>query len=354
MSTSSNKSVVKELQSRDIDILRGLYEYRALSTEQIMRYFRISKWYTYKKLTALRNSGYIITTPIKGYNPHQSRQGNYHRISETGIACLRKQGYPAERRAYDLRVRIRHLPFLLMTNDILMALSQFNWTVEDSRAAKKRHNLNRGVNIQGILKNACDQDYVLYSFLENTSVKNLEKIASEITMHKFTDYLFICRGGGSFQAIINRFIDSDAMLKCQSLKVFPRGLGKDYLRAFEGSAQQFNAYLQQVHNSTLSFRTSFKRRKNFKGLDQVVHHNGEEKYLVNLLDTDLVKIYNMKRYRKEDYEMDGRKVLVITEPHLKSIHHKLLESVHHIDYMEITQDEIKAALHKDWKGRSKS
>ncbi|OZU89040.1 hypothetical protein CIL03_08460 [Virgibacillus indicus] len=337
------KSIVKELQPRDVEILKGLYDFRALSTEQIMVYYHISKWYTYKKLSALRNSGYIITTPIKGYNPNQCRQGNYHRITETGIACLRKQGYSIERRAYDLRVRIRHLPFLFMTNEILMTLRQSNWEVQDSRDAKKQHNLNRGVNIQGIVKNSSDKEFVLYSFLENTSIKNVEKIASEIAMHKFRDYLFICRGGGSFQSIINRFKDSDEVVKSQSFKVFPRGLGKDYLTAFEGSEKKFNSYLEKVLKPKLFFKTSFKSRKVFKGLNQVVSHNGEEKYLVNLLDSDLVKIYNIKRYRKEDFGMDGRKVLVVTEPNLKAIHQNLLESVHHVDFIEVTQGEIKAA-----------
>jgi len=41
-------------------------------------------------------------------------------------------------------------------------------------------------------------------------------------------------------------------------------------------------------------------------------HEGKEKYLVNLLDTDLVKIYNIRQYRKEMYELDGRKVLIIS------------------------------------------
>ena len=346
MSKPINKTIVKELQPRDIDILKGLYEFRALSTEQIMKFFNISKWYTYKKLSALRNSGYIITTPIKGYIPNQCRQGNYHRISETGIACLRKQGYPVERRAYDLRVRVRHLPFLLMTNDILMTLRQSNWKVQDSRKVKRLHNLNRGVNIQGMVRNPTKKEYILYTFLESTSVKNVEKIASEINMHKFRDYLFICRGGGSFQTIIKRFNSSDEVLTCESFKVFPRGLGKDYLQSFEGSEEKFNAFLEQVHQSELSFKTSFKSKKAINGFDQVVYHHGEEKYLINLLDSDLVKVYNIKNYRKDEYKMDGRKVLVVTEPNLKVIHQKLLENIHHVEFFEVTHEEIKAAYNQ--------
>ena len=41
MSKTGNKQVVKVLQARDIEILKGLYEHRALSTEQIMRRYEM-------------------------------------------------------------------------------------------------------------------------------------------------------------------------------------------------------------------------------------------------------------------------------------------------------------------------
>ena len=53
MSRANKKQVVKILQPLDIAILNGLYEYRALSTEQIMRRYEMSRWYTYKKLASL-------------------------------------------------------------------------------------------------------------------------------------------------------------------------------------------------------------------------------------------------------------------------------------------------------------
>src|SRR5699024_4883397 len=71
--------------------------------------------------------------------------------------------------------------------------------------------------------------------------------------------------------------------------------------------------------------------------DYLVSHNGEEKYFIDLLDNDLMKIHDLKYYRKEDYERDGRKVLVLTssaDVHL-NFHKKILHAVHHTDYLRI-------------------
>ena len=94
----------------------------------------------------------ISTHPIKGYLVNQKRQGSYHRISEIGISCLREQGVPVERRADQLRINIRHLPFLLSTNDVMIDLEAYGWQMKDSRKVKEKFELNRGANVQGMLK----------------------------------------------------------------------------------------------------------------------------------------------------------------------------------------------------------
>lgn len=57
--------------------------------------------------------------------------------------------------------------------------------------------------------------------------------------------------------------------------------------------------------------------------------------MVNLFDTDLAEIYNNRQYRKEIYELDGRKVLVITTSMTRHMHEQLLGEIHHIEYLEI-------------------
>lgn len=91
----------------------------------------------YKKIRILRNSRYISTHPISGYLANQNRQGSYHRISEIGISCLREQGVPVERRADELRVNIRRLPFPLSTNDVMIDLERYGWEMNDKGCKEK-------------------------------------------------------------------------------------------------------------------------------------------------------------------------------------------------------------------------
>ncbi len=94
--------------------------------------------------------------------------------------------------------------------------------------------------------------------------------------------------------------NTSIIVQCQSLKVFPYTFAKYYLRHFEDE-QNVMKFLEDYEIYDLSFKTDFKdtRKKTYDGLERIVRHEGEEKYLVNLLDTDLVKIYNIRQYRKK-------------------------------------------------------
>ncbi|WP_262173255.1 replication-relaxation family protein [Saccharococcus sp. Marseille-Q5394] len=337
MARANKKQVVKILQPLDIAILTGLYEYRALSTEQIMRRYELSRWYTYKKLRILRNSRLISTHPISGYLVNQNRQGSYHRISETGISCLRKQGVPVERRADQLRINVRHLPFLLSTNDVMIDLEAYGWQMEDSRRVKAKFELNRGANVQGMLKSPRGTEYLFYMFLHGVGMKNLMKVSNELMDVSNPNYILFAKSAASYKTIVEHLsTNTSVIVQCQSLKVFPYTFAKYYLRHFDDE-QNVMRFLEDFKVHDLSFKTDFKdtRRKIYDGLERIVRHEGEEKYLVNLLDTDLVKIYNVRQYRKEMYELDGRKVLLITTSMTRPMHEQLLGEIHHVDYLEI-------------------
>lgn len=330
----------KFLQERDIDILKGLYQHRALTTSQIREKYDTKQWYTYKKLKTLENARLIIKERISGYTNTRRNQGNYYRISETGIACLRKQGYPVERKAYDLRVSKLHLPFLLSANEIMIHLERYGWQFKDSRYIKGSHNLNRSSNVQGALISPHHDMYVIYTVLHEISDKNLEKIAREIEDHDFDNYILFAKSSSSFTEIVERYSSQKTVINCSSLKIFPYSYGKKYLSKYpnEESIKQF---LETHPEHNLTFKTHFKSSKKQDGLNVVVQQNGgEEKYYVNLLDTDLMKVYNMLQYRKEEYEREGRKLLVITNPQLYPIHKHILRNIQHIDFLVINTNEL--------------
>jgi len=348
MSKTKQEAVVKRIQELDISILLGLYELRVMSTDQIRRRYNLSPSYTYRKLRILRNTGWIITEPISGYTMKQRRQGSYHRISETGIACLRKQGYPVERSADDLRTNKRHLPYLLHANDVYVDLEPFGWTMQDSRAVKKKYNMNRGNNLQGILKSPNGTEFIFYVLKESTTEKTLARIASEIESHSKIDikqthrptsnYFILVRGQKAYQQVVTYFYnENEALLTTQQLKVMPTTFAKMYLSKYY-SYSNLLEYLRE-HGIT-DVTKGVNLRRTYKGLSTIVEHEGEEKYLVNLLDSDLVKILDMHAYRKEHYLQDGRKILVITTNALYQSHQKMLSSIQHADLYPIDHRDL--------------
>src|SRR5690625_4328163 len=232
--TKTDTQKVKRIQKLDLDILESLYKYRALSTAQIRKMFNLSKMYTYKKMRILQNTGWVHKAWIKGFAAPQrkKRQGVYFRIGETGIACLRKQGYPVERKASQLRVSENFLPYLLSTNDLMIDLMSFGWRMLDSREVKRKYSLNRGDSLQGILTSPGDKEYVFYMLMEKTTKPTLTKIAQEMESYSALDatkgerpiphYIIFVRGQESYQQV-NNFFNSrtGAITSSGQIKVMP-------------------------------------------------------------------------------------------------------------------------------------
>jgi len=350
MTKTKQKPVVRRIQKIDVSILLGLYKLRALSTDQIRRRYNLKPAYVYKKLEILRNTGWIITEPISGYTNKQRRQGSYHRISETGITCLKKQGYPVERVADDLRVNKRFLPYLLSANDIFVDLEPFGWTMQDSREVKRKYNMNRGDSLQGIFTSPKNKEYIFYVLKESTTERTLAKIAKEIESHSKVDrmqtnrptsnYIIFVRGQKSYEQVVNTFYnDKDVLTTTQQLKVMPSVFAKMYFRLFYDEVELIN-YLIYHGISDVTRQVFPKLTKSYKGLSTIVKHKGNEKYLLNLLDSDLIKIHDVHSYRKEQYQLDGKKILAITTNALLKKHQEMLRSIKHIDWYPIDHHEI--------------
>lgn len=324
----------EKLLEQDIDLLISLYEERAMTTQQLSRRHNYSVSHMYKKTQKLRKEGYILTHTIKGYIPGKKRQGDYHRISAKGISLLKEINYPVEYEADDLRVNQYRLPYLLSTNDLLIDMERYGWDVIDSREIKERHDLNRGANLHGALFSPDERVYPFYIFIGPVSIKNLNKIVQEVSSYEFPHMIMFTKSRESFDQVLESFSNNSDIVKYRTFRVLPYGFAKYYLPFFDntnnlmGFLSSYGVEEQEVSNI---FRLP-------DGLRTVVKHEGEEKFLINLLDNDLKKIYQIKNYRKEHYETDGRRVLVVT--HMKETHKELLQYIHHIDYLEIDYSEI--------------
>lgn len=325
------RQVIKNIQERDIDILHTLYKYRALSTQQIMRYFRMSNHYANKKMHIMRNSEWIRSYPL--LSEKHRKMGAYHSLAEGGLSLLRKQGFEINRKADELRVSRRFLPYLLSANDLMIDLSSSGWTMRDSREIKSMHGLNRGHNIHGSLIGPDASEFGFYIFMSRSSLKHIMKVIREIKESPLHSFIVFTKGQASFNEFIEHaLLPGKELIAGGSIKVMPYTFGKMYLQ-FLSNEQNMERLLNDHGITALPQRSGME-----VSFDRLVLQNGEEKYLVSLLDTDLMKIYSLKRYRKELFARDGRKVVVLT--HMKQVHEEMLKTVHHIDYVEIHPQEI--------------
>lgn len=362
MGNQPEQKTIKRIQPIDINILLGLYYFRVMSTQQIQERYNLTKSYVYRKIGILRNTGWLMTLPISGYTTKQHRQGAYHRISETGITCLRKQGYPVERKAEELRINKLHLPSLLHIYDLFFSLEKSGWKMTDSRDVKNKYGLDRKDSIQGIFTNPNGEESIVYILRENTLKMTIAKMDGQIKKHSKIDeskrdrgiyerptanyYIFV-KGQQTYLDVLRYLSENTgAVLTAQKMAIMPTTFAKHYLRLFYDE-QEVLTYLQtkfSIEDVTTDVYPTLDIKHD--GLRTIVKHEGEEKYLVNLMDSDFLKINDILSYKADYYQADGRKLLVISPKPLKNIHQNLLENVHHIDYLTVSFGEIAEYINK--------
>ncbi|MEN1969679.1 hypothetical protein WMZ97_16575 [Lentibacillus sp. N15] len=334
-------------QQRDLNLLYEMYKCRALSTAQVAHIRGLGKWYVYEKLGFLRNNGYIYTEQISGkYILQQNRQGTYHRISGKGITLLKKNGYTIDYTADDIRLSKHRLPYLLTANDLFLALQNTGWTYRDSREIKSFHILNRNDMLQGTLTNPDNsKEYALYIFLKKVYATTLMRIKQEINRNPFESALITTRGAPSFNSVIHSFAnETDKLIKGGSIKVIPFNFATGYLNISSDNKAFHELFLSELGLNLLNDTSSKNAFESNTQFDYVVKHNEEEKYFLDLLDNDLMKLEEIKRYRKEDYKRDGKKILALTST-IKShvdFHKKMLSDIQHIEYLVVNPQEVLA------------
>src|SRR5699024_5883876 len=221
---------------------------------------------------------------------------------------------------------------------------------QDSREVKRKYNMNRGDSLQGIFTSPKNKEYIFYVLKESTTERTLAKIAKEIESHSKVDrmqtnrptsnYIIFVRGQKSYEQVVNTFYnDKDVLTTTQQLKVMPSVFAKMYFRLFYDEVELIN-YLIYHGISDVTRQVFPKLTKSYKGLSTIVKHKGNEKYLLNLLDSDLIKIHDVHSYRKEQYQLDGKKILAITTNALLKKHQEMLRSIKHIDWYPIDHHEI--------------
>lgn len=324
-----------EIVDRDRELLLGLYEYRALSTKHIMEMYGFTRPYLYKKLMELRNKELIYSENIVGYDPTQARQGSYYRISQKGLNLLSSYGHDIKHIAGELRVTKYRIAYLLTAYDLLISLKPYGWNLIESRQAKKETQIDGKTGIQGILVSPEGEEYPFYIFINPIKALQMGKIINELKTLNFNNLIMFARTREALAQITEEIGNKTDVANFNSLRVFPLLYGKYYLRSFDKRDNLIN-YLELNHDIEYLYTD----KQNKHGFEIIVNHEGEEKYLANLLDHDLTMFYKMKAYKNEDYEQDGKKILAITNTRVAETHQAELTDLHHTDYLIVNYEQL--------------
>lgn len=323
-------------RERTFNIMKDLYELQALTTEQLSRRFNYSIRYMGRLIRRLRADNLIISEKVKGYRKKNRQQGNYHRITTKGIRLLNQADFSTSRSADQLRVSDYHLAYVLSANDLVIDLEPFGWKFMNSRDTKRKKELNRGDNIHGTLFSPEGKEYGFYIFIGEVTPKNMAKIKKEVSRNgqTFSNIIIFAKTPSIFKKVIDEFYNSTDIVSYFAFRIFPYEFAKNYLITldYEDNLMDF------IRIFDIDYFPEAKIDNAPMGLDAVVMHEGEEKYFVNMLDNDLTKLHPIINYRKERYELDGRRVLVVTN--MDDIYRDILKDIHHVDFVDITRTEL--------------
>lgn len=295
------KKIVKVIQPIDIAILHDLYRYRMLTTRHILKKHFNGRSYGYRKIYILKNSGYITSFPLinKG-----RKETSCYRITDRGINLLQEKGIVTENiRAADLQVSKERLTYLNDINTIMVDLTSYGWEMKDSRETKQIYNLDRRSLIQGLLISPDGMEYGLYLIAGEAEEKTIVRALNEIDQPVIPNHIIFVKSMQSYNNFIkireqNNIINQSIHLLTYSdysLNVLKRLPTEKHFVNF------FTKYFSFVQKST---------NPNF---DYVVEHEGEEKYLVNLMTNDLMRLFRVKKiYTIDRYRQDGRKVILVS------------------------------------------
>src|SRR5699024_5194432 len=327
-----------------LNILEDLYNLRALTTEQLSSRFDYSIRHIGRITRELQAEQLLITEKVRGYEKHKGFQGNYYRISTKGIRYLNQADFNTSRTSDQLRVSEHYLPYILSLNDLHLRVEPHGWEVINSRDVKAKFNLNRGDNIHGMLISPDGTKYGVYIFLNSVIEYNMKKIKSEIRRYNNTDFpnmLILCKTEDGFNQVVSELHAFSGIVNYFTFKVLPFGFGINYLKEFDSE----DTILDFLKDFGVILYPEADISEEPIGLETVVIHEDEEKYFINMLDNDLEKLQTIRNYRKERYELDGRKLLIVTN--MGNRYPNLLEDIHHIDYLHITHEEIVDYFHRN-------
>lgn len=329
-----------QLNDRDLNILEDLYNYRAMTTKQIKRrYFEKTKYYVNKVLHNLRRENYIASKSLKGSRINKKGEV-YHYLTENGLECLGRQKRPVKGLIQNLYVKPSQLHYILMVNDLMIDLEESGWKLWDSRRLKREYGLDSRMNILGLLKAPDGREYCFYILEEGALPTTLGKIQAEIRDHyKKVKNLIIFTNGSTVhenfinnvlnpspKRIENKLVQQRPIFTGYQLKVMPYKMGILFYKSFPSREKWLNVLSQVVGFTIIDDKSEISHNASIVGLGKnkdtsvekvrrsfntIIHYNGKEMYLVDLVEFDLTLVQKINLYSDNDYQSENNRDLLV-------------------------------------------
>ncbi len=331
----NNKYTIKQITETDVNILKLLYQYRVLTVEQVNQFMGLSDHYIRRKLNLLLNTNLIFSNPISGGYRDQKRQGSAYQITGHGITVLRGHGIDVPQNADALRIPKKQLVYLLTSYDIAFELLEYGWTFEQSRHVKSRLNLDRQGVLRGLLTSPAGADWLFFITLKDIAVTTVHKMKKDMeSCGRYREKVIFTKGLPAFKLLIKFFIKEETILRlADSCKIIPPLLTSSYLR-FISTDEEFFSFIGKLGYPV-------KQEDQVRPLERWKTYDGY--CAVNLIDTDLVKVYNILGYNSYHLERI-RGFKVFTTPSLAPVHQELLAHLPHVHFelidIEIFEQEL--------------
>jgi len=324
---------------RDVKLLYELYQGRVLTIDQLTPRFTYKKSYMYKLVSNLFKSGLILTGDIKGFTNESGIRGRYYRISNKGIKILKENGYPdLKYNAEDLKVSDVRVPIEILFNDVHYEMTKHGWRVYGSRESKEKYGINRTDNLNGVLSSPVfnrEYPFYIFQFQFEMSEQYIGRIIGEINRYKFENIALFTTTKEMFLKVTNIMMNKAEIFTYNTFMVLPLQYGLQYLLNYAEGDMLFN-FLEDEYDI---YKVEKEEGVNYEAdFEHIVLYNGEEYYLANFLDFNLVNFHRAKYYRKEHYEKDGRKILALINDRMNYL--EILRNVHHTEYIHVPAEEL--------------
>lgn len=332
----------QQLSDKKINILKDLYHYRAMTTEQIKsKYFPNSKQYVNKVLHELRRDNFISSKTLSG--SRKNKKGlSYHYLTEPGLECLGRHHISVDGHVQNLYVKPSQLNYILLANELVVHLEKSGWEIWDSRRFKKQYNLDSRMNILGLLIAPDGRRYGFYVMEDGILSTTLGRIHAEIRdfYPKIKNYIIFSKGAASYNEFVNKALNPSPkrvgnkvvsqfpIITGYELKVLPFRVGKLFYKAFPTRKDWIATLLNYFGFEIISDRNERNNNGNIgvtrgsgassitlarQTFDTIVRYKGEEMYFADLTESDLTLLQEINAYNENDYlRENNRKLLVIT------------------------------------------